>query len=328
MKIETAENQEEWDNWLQNKSEYDPFGQSWEWGDLLIREGVEVERLEIIEEDKKIAQAQVIYTKLPFGWKYVFCPKGPVISQPNLELEIYEALSHYFKEEKCIFFRFEPAHIQLPLSNIRRTIDINPPATLILDLKKSELELMNGMHQKTRYNIHLAEKKDIKIIDKKDFDLFWDLMKKTGARDNFKLHGKAHYRQVFASPLSYQLTTTYENKVVACAVFIGFGNTFTYLYGASDYEFRNLMAPYLLQWKAVQAAKSRGYRYYDFFGVAPKTKDSNDYEYDRKHQYAGVTRFKLGFGGFSYQTAGTYDLIMDKGTYGIYQFLRKLRRLV
>jgi len=328
MKIEIAENQEQWNGWLKQNSRYNPFSQSWEWGDLSIKEGAEIDRLEITEEESVIAQAQVVYTKLPFGWKYAFCPKGPVVAQQNLKSEIYESLSHYFKQEKCIFFRFEPENFEHPTPKFKKTIDINPPATLILDLTKSEQELLQGMHQKTRYNMHLAEKKEIRIEDKKDFEAFINLMKQTGERDAFRLHHKDHYKQVLSSALSYQLTAYVENNPIACALFTGFGNTFTYLYGASNYEYRNIMAPYLLQWRAIQHAKKTGYKYYDFFGVAPKIKEGDEYVYDSKHQYAGVTRFKLGFGGMSYQAAGTYDLILDKNKYYSYQILRRLRRLV
>ncbi len=70
--------------------------------------------------------------------------------------------------------------------------------------------------------------------------------------------------------------------------------------------------------------KNFGCQRYDFFGVAP-IKDGN---YDQNHQYAGVTRFKLGFGGMPQQSAGTWDVVIDPAKYKLYNFLRKLRRLI
>ena len=229
------------------------------------------------------------------------------------------------KNKNCIYFRVEPRSVIADSKfTIHRSIDINPPATLILDLKKSEEELLAGMHQKTRYNIHLAEKKDLKISEEKNFEVFWSLMNQTGSRDKFKLHGKNHYELVLNSPLTFQLTVYFNNKPVATVVFAKFGNTFTYLYGASDYTHRDLMAPYLLQWEGIKMGKSSGYQLYDFFGVAP-VKDGN---YDQKHQYAGVTRFKLGFGGKPHQLPGTFDLVVNTGKYKLYSILRRLRRLI
>jgi lipid II:glycine glycyltransferase (peptidoglycan interpeptide bridge formation enzyme) len=110
---------------------------------------------------------------------------------------------------------------------------------------------------------------------------------------------------------------------------------YTYLYGASDHEFRDYMSPLLLQWTAVARAKAAGATQYDFFGIAPPRESRNVnresrelYEYDPKHQYAGVTRFKLGFGGSVVEAPGTFDLILQPGKYKVYQLLRKLRRLV
>ena len=330
METKIIINSEQWTGWLKNNSRYDSFTQAWAWGDVLLAEGKNVERLAVVEGGEVLAQAQIIYSQLTFGWQYAFCPKGPMMG--NYEItklkEIYDAFVDYFKKNKVVvFLRVEPQSFNFPISqfpNFKKTIDINPSATLILDLSKTEEEILAGMHQKTRYNIHLAEKKDLKISQEKNLEVFWVLMNKTGSRDKFDLHHKKHYEKGLQSPMVYQLTV-YEDKIpVACAVFACFANTFTYLYGASDYEYRHLMAPYLLQWEGIKIGKSLGCRWYDFFGVAPVI----DGNYDLHHQYAGVTKFKLGFGGIPQQSAGTWDAVIDGKKYMIYNFLRKLRRLV
>jgi len=342
MKIIHTSNQEQWDSWLKNNSQHNSFAQSWAWGDILLAEGKNVERLAVVEGDMVLAQAQIVYSQIIFGWQYAFCPKGPILSSQFTvhgsqdTAESYKVLSEYLKNKNCIFFRIEP-ELRTENSELRtkKTIDINPPATLILDLSKTEEELLAGMHQKTRYNIHLAEKKDLKIQNEKKLEVFWSLMNQTGSRDKFSLHHKSHYEKVLASPMVFQLTAYENEKVIACAVFAHFGNTFTYLYGASDYAHRDLMAPYLLQWQGIKTGKSLQCKWYDFFGVAPmrtsdfglQTSDSS-YDYDLKHQYAGVTRFKLGFGGAPFQAPGTFDVVIDAGKYKLYNFLRKLRRLV
>ncbi len=331
----------------------------------MLAEGKQVERLAVVEEEQVVAQAQVVYGLLPFGWQYAACPKGPsgIYNFQFPISKIYECIFNYLKSKNCIFFRVEPASIIHNSSFIiQKTIDINPSATLVLDLKKSEEEILAGMHQKTRYNIHLAEKKDLKIKNTPPFipplkgegrgvglnlEVFWDLMNKTGSRDKFSLHSKKHYEKVLESPIVFQLTAYEKESSVAVAIFIKFGSMFTYLYGASDYEHRHLMAPYLLQWEGIKMGKSLGCEFYDFFGIAPrrhseqseeslsfdqrdpsvKPQDDN-YEYDLEHQYAGVTRFKLGFGGTPFQAPGTFDVVIDKNKYRLYNFLRKIRRLL
>ena len=330
MEIKLISEKNQWNDWLKMTLKFSPFTQSWEWGDILIAEEKKVERLAVVEGDLVLAQAQVVYTNIPFGWKYAFCPKGPVVSgKTQIKKEgVYEVLFAYLKKIDCIFLRTEPADkIINSKFKVHRSIDINPPATLILDLSKSEDDILKNMHQKTRYNFNLAQKKEIRVEEKKDFVVLWSLMNETGKRDSFRLHAKDHYEKILASSLTRQWVAYANDKPIACCVFIGFGNTFTYLYGASSYESRSLMAPHLLQWEGIKMGKRLGYKWYDFFGVAPKINDGDEYFCDPKHQYAGVTRFKLGFGGEPYQTTGTWDIVIDNTKYKLYNILRRLRRL-
>jgi len=75
------------------------------------------------------------------------------------------------------------------------------------------------------------------------------------------------------------------------------------------------MAPYLLQWTAIGAARDAGLRYYDFHGIDEK-------------KWPGVTRFKLGFGGRRVEYAGTWDLVFRPAAYRAYVWLRKIKRAV
>ncbi len=358
MQIKNIENQTEWDDFIVKNSLHSPLTQSFEWREILKKEGKEVERLGVYENDELIAVALVVYS-LVFGKiKYAFCPKGPVvkyqvssirnqearITNQGFEMEkseVYKALSTHLKNNNCVFFRIEPEHFTLQATSYKlpakKTIDIEPRATLFLDLKKTTEELLAGMHQKTRYNIKLAEKKGLEIIEKKDVAEFISLLKQTGERDNFRLHEDIHYEKIIASPLSKQLMVYFEGKLIAGGVFIGYGNTFTYLYGASNYEFRSTMAPYLIQWKAIQLGKSLGYSFYDFYGVAPQVEIKNteplnfpaaEYVYDEHHKHSGFTRFKLGFGGVVEQNAGTWDMVLRPMVYRVYEVVRKIRRLI
>ena len=330
MELKKIENQAEWDRWLSEQNA--PFTQAWDWGEILIAEGKKVERLAVFEGEKIIAAAQVVINHA-FGFSYAFCPKGPVFEKSQDPMT-NDQFVNYLKKEGCVFFRVEPSVIlsdsEGSLNSGRKgfftsfrmtkTIDANPRATTILSLDKSEDELLEKMHAKTRYNIRLAEKKFLKISTTKDFDIFWKLMQETARRDKFRLHEKKHYEAIFSSSFSRQLTMLQAEKPVATMVYVSFGNTATYLFGASDYEHRQSMAPYLLQWEAIKIAKKEGNKFYDFFGIAPGL--------DPKHQYAGVTRFKLGFGGEAVEQPGTFDLIISPSGYKIYEILRRIRRLV
>lgn len=317
-----------------------PFTQSWDWGEILIAEGKNVQRLVVEDDNKVVLFAQIVLMNLPFGWKYAFCPKGPV--GQNISDETLTVLKNYLKQQGVIFLRLEPKENNS--NNLIKTKEVNPRATLILDLKKSEDELLSAMHAKTRYNIRLAQKKNLEIKNEKNLNIFLELMKKTGSRDNFRLHETKHYEAILISNFCRQINIYSEQIPVATAVFIGFGETFTYVFGASDHEYRQLMAPYLLQWSAIQIGKNEGYKFYDFFGVAPAchsresgdtiddNKDSHlhgndNYEFDSNHQYAGVSRFKHGFSGNYHESPGTFDFVINKIGYELYFGLRKFKKL-
>ena len=337
LEIRKNTNKEEWDDFLSQFSDFNPFPQSFAWGDVLITEGKEVEKLTIFDGGEQIAAVLIVYEKLPFGWKYAFSPKGPVIGIKYQESsikygEVVSIISEYLKDKGCVFWRLEPnVNLQSEIKNLKlaKVKDINPSNTLLLDLNKNYEELLFAMHPKTRYNIGLSKKKDLRIEERKDLEIFWDLMQKTGERDAFRLHHKKHYEEVLNSDLTSQVIVYFENKPIATGVFIGFGQTFTYLYGASDYEYRQAMAPYLIQDFGINKAKNKGFKKYDFFGIAPLNKDeTGEVIYDEKHQYAGVTRFKLGFGGGCIAFPGTYEIVINKVSYLFLSLMKKIRKIL
>jgi len=70
------------------------------------------------------------------------------------------------------------------------------------------------------------------------------------------------------------------------------------------------MAPYALQWTAIQEAKRLGCRSYDLFGVAPSP--------DPEHPLYGLYRFKTGFGGALVHRQGSWDYPYDDRSYEFY----------
>jgi lipid II:glycine glycyltransferase (peptidoglycan interpeptide bridge formation enzyme) len=303
------------------------FLQSWPWGELLRTEKADILRAGISAEinGKEItaAAATLIKNALPGSYSYWYAPRGPIFQKGILEKKREEIEDFLYSEIKkldarAIFLRVEPMeNIASRLFNFKKTVDLQPKQTLLLDLSFSAAEILKGMHQKTRYNINLALKKGVEIREgnSTDFEEFWRLMSLTGARDSFRLHRAGHYRNLLTVPQIKLFFASLDGRNIAAGLFCFWGDKVTYLHGASDNKFRNAMSPYLLQWNLIQKAQAEGYRYYDFYGV-----DEN--------KWPGVTRFKLGFGGQIENYPGTYDVIFRPVLYHVYGVIRKLRRLV
>ena len=207
---------------------------------------------------------------------------------------------------------------------------MQPREILVLDISKSEEEILAGMKQKTRYNIKLAEKRGVHVtynmkhVTQENIDKFLQLVKITSKRDKITSHPDAYYRQMFETIPSEILKlyiAEYEGKIIAANLVLFFGKTATYMHGASDNEHRNLMAPYLLQWRQIQDAKAAGCTRYDFGGV--KTGDADK-------SWAGITKFKTGFSPATnaVEFPGSYDIVIDPVRYGLYRLIQKAKNIL
>jgi lipid II:glycine glycyltransferase (peptidoglycan interpeptide bridge formation enzyme) len=293
------------------------FLQSYFWSELIRQEGDRVERWGVKDKGELSAAITIVYKPLFGGFFYCYAPRGPIGRQEAISFLLSELKK---KNQGSVFLRLEPSEDldKMFTSRLKKSLDLQPKKTLCLDLRLGQAEILKAMHPKTRYNIKLAEKKGVKISQGtgKDFSEFWRLMTLTGARDGFRLHSAKHYQNLLNDSEHIKLFfASSGDRNIATGLFCFFSDRVTYLHGASDNEARNLMAPYLLQWEVIKQAQTAGYKYYDFYGIDEK-------------KWPGVTRFKLGFGGFIKEYPGTYDLIFRPAIYSFYEFLRKLRRLI
>ena len=304
------------------------FLQSWQWGEFQAKVSGLVSRIGVLADNKLVASAKIITKDLPIGKKYFYCARGPIIDFAVSKKEatglLFKRIKELAEEAGVMFLRFDPVQELKDYSYkikgdeiLVKTHDVQPAKTLVLDLHKAEAELLKQMHQKTRYNLNLAERKGVKIIegDKARFEEFWTLLDQTSDRDKFRPHGRSYYKTMLEladNPVKL-FFAEYKGRPIATALAAFFGDTAVYLHGGSANEDREAMAPYLLQWQAIKLAKANGQKYYDFHGIDEK-------------KWPGVTRFKKGFGGLELNYPGTFDLAYDQGWYSIYKMVRKIRR--
>jgi len=207
------------------------------------------------------------------------------------------------------------------LGNFRKSYSNNLPSnTIILNLKSDSDTILSGMKPKTRYNIHLSQKRGVNVRSAglESLGVWYDLYKETAARNNFYLHSEDYFRVAFTeraqntqSPADVTLLIAeYDKNPLAAMFLVITGNRATYLYGASSSLHRNLMAPYALQWEAMILAKSKGCIQYDMFGISPG--DNPD------HPMYGLYRFKKGFGGSLFHSMGCWDYPLDQKMYLLY----------
>lgn len=338
MESKLITNQTQWNALLTNQPEAQ-FLQSWEWGEFQKALGRAMFRLGVEQNGMLVAGAQCIVRNHGFGIRSLTIYRGPVVDN-KLTLSDYTAcmeqllrdITALAKQEGVTLIHAEPpiqtmspaAHFFTPSLQWEHTFSDQPNATWLLSLSKSAETLEAQLHQKTRYNIRLAEKKGVDISngDLSNIDTFLKLLHATSRRNRIQPHEDRYYQTMVETLLPagvlHLAKANYQSRPLAMNIVIYFGDTVAYVHGASGNEDRNVMAPYLLQWSEIQAARASGARWYDFGGVVPESSQS--------HPWFGISRFKRGFGGEERRFIGGRERPMRSLLYNIVQLRRRLRR--
>ncbi len=302
VRITAAEGQQ-YDAWVRTHS-HGTLWQSLEWQKFQEALGRETRIYALTEGEQILASALVIIDRTAFGFSTWDIPRGPIwelgIGNGRLE-ELINVIAQDAKKERCLSLFLSPPSVlppspyalpptPYPLRPSSR--HEQPAATRIVNLAPSEEDILKQMKSKGRYNISVAEKHSIQTQRSEDISPLMRLLKKTGHRDNFTIHPRQHY-EVFLSKLPGSflfLATMPGGEPIAGLLGVIWGSKAIYYYGASDYDHRAFMAPYVLQWAAMRHAKAIGCTTYDLLGIAPV-----DAALD--HPWQGVSMFKEKFGG-------------------------------
>jgi len=298
------------------KNDIQSFLQSWSWGEVNKNTGNAIFRCGIYTKSKLVGICLLIEQRAKRGFHYII-PVGPVIDFNDKELVnytlnfikdfatgkgawfvrlrpgIYDSSDKY---ELFASFGFKPAPMFLHGEN-----------TLILDIEKSNELLLAGMRKNTRHAIRKSLKEGFTFSISKnlsDLKMLMDLQEETAKRHKFvKFNDKIFSEEMKAFLADDQILFCICKKgkeVLAVALIVFYKKTAFYHYSGSTNASRKTNASYFLQWNIIQEAKERGLKYYDFWGIAPTD--------NPKHRFAGVTTFKMGFGGTKVNWVHALDL--------------------
>src|SRR6266581_3852948 len=179
--------------------------QTYDWGEFREKTGVKVVRRGLYDGNKLVSGFQLTIHKIPHTpWTIGYLPKGEMPTE-----EVLTELKKIGREEKCIFIQLEPnisvisnssekSSEDLSVAPLPRDDKLKPAAhplftkyTFVLDLIKSEEELLKAMHPKARYNIRVAQKHEVEVIENNSdeaFEAYLQLTKETTSRQGFYAH--------------------------------------------------------------------------------------------------------------------------------------------
>ena len=292
--------------------------QTGEWGELKSAFGWKPVRL--VNGDYGV---QILFRKLPMGFSIGYIPKA------NVDQTILPEIDKVCSSNRALFLKIEPDYWegeQPPTWNlelVHSSQNIQPPRTILVDIRGGEEKILALMKQKTRYNIRLAEKKGVIVRASDDIESFHKMILLTGGRDGFGVHSEEYYRRahelLHPKGMCEILVAEFEGKPLAALFVARNGSRACYLYGASTDEERNRMPTYLLQWEAMKWAKARGCEEYDLWGVPDENEESLEANFEKRHDGLwGVYRFKRGFGGVLKRAAQAMDRVYNSLLYWAY----------
>lgn len=298
-----------------------PITQSEEWKKL--QDDLKETNFLVQESDY---QYLAILKETPLG-NYLYLPYGPVTESKKSFENALKSLKNLAKKEKAFFIRIEPTDESvkkyLP-DNTKKSKDLNPKETWVLDLKGTDDELKDKLPSRLLRYYRNAEKNGLKIETSKnpeDIEYLLDLQKALADKKGINTFSENYLKTELSQPFATLYLLKHEGEVIASGLVFDYGKTRYNLQGAQNDLGRKLHGTGILTIKLILDAKELGYELFDFWGIAPDDAPDN-------HPWKGFTNFKKTFAGYEVKHAGTYDIILNPVRYKLYSIFRKINRLI
>jgi lipid II:glycine glycyltransferase (peptidoglycan interpeptide bridge formation enzyme) len=270
---------------------------------------------------------------------------GMFIKGPKPTRQMFGDLKKLAKEKKLIFIKLEPnnAFDDRSIKYVEGGSEKNKltkllisegcvsgktlftPTSFWIDLTKPEEEHLKSFSSKTRYNLRLAKKHGVEVMEDnsdKAFDKYLELTRETVERQGFFAHTERYHRLMWKylyeipktqnskNPIARLLIARYKNEIITTWIIFVYEDFLYYPYGASSEKYKNVMANNLMMWEAIRYGKALGLKIFDLWGREPGK---------------GFTKFKEGYNPNVVEFLGTWDLVINKPLYYIYRVLEYLR---
>ncbi|MBR2659307.1 peptidoglycan bridge formation glycyltransferase FemA/FemB family protein [Candidatus Saccharibacteria bacterium] len=288
---------------------------------------------EVIEE-----YGLVMIVKNAKRGRYLEIPGGPVIDYQDEKAvtATRELIVKTAKEHRCVFVRFRPQLLDTPENRRiltekfkakRAPMHLAAEHTVIIDLTKSEDDILKSMRRQTRYEVRRAGKLDLTVTSGNSEALFREFHKvqsETASRQHFvppDLKTLLAEREAFGKNAKIYVAETKDGEKIAYGLILIHGHEAEYYEAASTDLNRKLPGAYALEWQAIKDLKKQQIKRYNLWGIAPPGQPH--------HRYAGVTTFKTGFGGEIVTYVPAHDIIINKLRYTpdyLIETIRKKRR--
>lgn len=336
MIIETATSKSQWDKFVTSHPEAN-FLQSWDFYEFYQSRGNEIVRRIVKDDLGKIIGVYAGVVEHARRGRHLAIAGGPILDWTDRKLvkTVFQDMAKQGEQLNCVFVRVRP-QLKLSDKSVKLFRDLGlkkAPMYLsvefagILDLTKSEEEIMAGMRQRLRRALRKAAKNNITVetsTNPEDIHTFYQIQLQTAKRHDFFAFSEDFLTKQFAAFApngeAVLYTAKYEGEILAQNFMIFYGNEASYHYGVSSELGTKLSGAPLLHMAAMKDARERGIKRYNFWGIVD--------EDDTKHRFYGVSTFKRGFGVTELKYLPAHDLILDKLKYQKTKIIETARRKI
>jgi lipid II:glycine glycyltransferase (peptidoglycan interpeptide bridge formation enzyme) len=294
------------------------FLQSYLWGEVMKSLGYKVFRLGFFENENLIGLAQLISVKARRG-RFLKIEHGPLFESENYFWKMMESILLWIKENKLhknhLYLRITP-NLEYSEERVQKMKSLGfkmAPRWLVSEsfwvkrINVDEESLLKEMSSHHRKLISDSLKKPyIEIKTGDDFEAFWKIYQDISLRKDFVPYPYELVKKEFEIFKSKNMAELYfgivEGKVLSSALIIFYKDSAYYHHGGSIPSKEPVN--YKLHWKIILDAKNRGCKFYNFWGILPR---SFYKDLPPNHPWQGFSKFKIGFGGKLIKTLPTFD---------------------
>lgn len=210
VRVLTEKDRDLWNSFA--ASQKDPqILQSYEWGQFKSRLGWSHFIVAVEDGGEIKAGISILSRELPLIKKSLFyAPRGPVVdlSKPELFDALIDGVCVEAALRNALALKIDPEIDEADKKAVRslqskgfinKKKQVQPRSTFFIDLSKPVDELLMSFDEKTRYNIRLAEKKGVKVVEESNqsgLESFYKLYKDTCRRDTFLIHPMSYYSKL------------------------------------------------------------------------------------------------------------------------------------
>lgn len=335
MKLIDIDDKARWDEFIKSHEEAN-FLQSWDFYEFHLARGKKIVRRALVKDDKTIGSYAGVVETAKRG-RYMAIAGGPIVNWDDEEAVkmIFNDIHEQGLRLRCVFVRVRP---QLELSDesleLMKKVGLKKaPMYLsvefagVLDLRKSEEEILAGASQGFRRKLRKAAKNGIEITadtDDASIKEFCRLEKLHAERQKYVAFSTSFLTKQFEAfreggeILIY--TARKDEEVLAQNFMIFYGPEASYHYGVSSELGTKYSAAPLLHMAAMEEARKRGCTRYNLWGIVEPDETS--------HRFYGVSEFKRSFGCAELRYTPAHDMILKPLAYQKTKLVESARKKI